>query len=78
MSSRARVLRKQSSWAEKLMWRWLRDRRFTNYKFRRQHPLGNYYLDFYCEEARLSIELDGFNHGRFDRRSHDAERTRFV
>jgi very-short-patch-repair endonuclease len=78
MSSRARALRKQSSWAEKLMWRWLRDRRFTNYKFRRQHPLGNYYLDFYCEEARLSIELDGFNHGRFDRRSYDAERTRFI
>src|SRR6185436_4467084 len=63
-SQRARRLRKEETWAEKLMWRWLRDRRFSNYKFRRQHPEGIYYLDFFCEAARLSIELDGFGHGQ--------------
>ena len=50
---RARQLRKDDTWAEKLMWRWLRDRRFSGYKFRRQHPLGSYYLDFFCEAAEL-------------------------
>jgi ATP-dependent helicase HrpA/adenine-specific DNA-methyltransferase len=39
---RARQLRKQETWAEKLVWSWLRDRRFTGYKFRRQHPIGSH------------------------------------
>src|ERR1051326_5781834 len=62
-SSRARSMRKNPTWAERLMWRWLKDRRFTRYKFRRQHPMGAYTLDFYCSEARISIELDGTQHG---------------
>ena len=59
----ARRLRKTETWAEKLMWKWLRGRRFSAYKFRRQHPMGIYSLDFYCEEAKLAIELDGSQHG---------------
>ena len=47
---RARQLRKDETWAEKLLWRWLLDRRFSHYKFRRQHPEGIYYLHFFCEE----------------------------
>ncbi len=74
----ARVLRKHPTWAEKLMWRWLRDRRFSAYKFRRQYPIGGYCLDFFCHEARLSIELDGFQHGHPARQAYDAERTRFL
>jgi len=74
----ARVLRQERTWAEKLLWRWLRDRRFSAYKFRRQHPAGSYFLDFFCEEARLSIELDGFQHGHPVQQAHDAERTRFL
>ena len=53
---RARELRQTETWAEELMWRWLRGRRFSGYKFRRQHPLGNYYLDFFCEEDELNID----------------------
>ncbi len=60
------------------MWRWLRDRRFCQYKFRRQHPAGEFLLDFYCEEARLSIELDGFQHGFPGPHACDAERARFL
>jgi very-short-patch-repair endonuclease len=60
------------------MWNWLRNRRFNGYKFRRQHALGNYSVDFYCEEARLSIELDGFQHGHPSQKSFDAERARFL
>jgi very-short-patch-repair endonuclease len=45
------------------MWSILRDRRFAGYKFRREHPLGPYTLDFYCAEAKLALELDGSQHG---------------
>jgi very-short-patch-repair endonuclease len=75
---RARQLRKQETWAEKLMWRWLRDRQFNGYKFRRQHPHGTYILDFFCEEARLNIELDGSQHGFPDQQKHDMEREKFL
>src|SRR5436190_19330627 len=74
-SSPARTLRKQPTWAEKLVWRWLRARRFSGYKFRRQHPVGKYSLDFFCEEARLSIELDGGQHGFPEQQKHDELRT---
>jgi len=76
--ARARALRKKETWAEKLMWRWLRDRRFSGYKFRRQHPKGIYCLDFYCEAASLAIELDGFGHGHPARQNHDAEREKYL
>ncbi|MBI5383635.1 MAG: DUF559 domain-containing protein [Verrucomicrobia bacterium] len=75
---RARALRQKQTWAEKLMWSWLRDRRFSAYKFRRNHPLGKYFLDFYCREASLSIELDGGQHGHPEQQAHDAERTQFL
>jgi very-short-patch-repair endonuclease len=75
---RARRLRETETWAERLMWRWLRDRRFTGYKFRRQHPLGDYTLDFFCKEADLAIELDGCQHGFPEQQRHDAERERFL
>lgn len=77
-TERARTLRKKPTWAEKLMWSWLRDRRFSAYKFRRGHPCGIYYLDFYCLEASLSIELDGGHHGHPGQQAHDDERTKFL
>ena len=75
---RARQLRRKQTWAEKALWRLLRDRRFSGYKFRRQHPLGDYYLDFYCAEARLALETDGFGHGFPDQQRHDAQRDEFL
>jgi very-short-patch-repair endonuclease len=77
-TGRARQLRKKETWAEKLLWSWLRARRFTSYKFRRQHPLGIYHLDFFCEEAELNVELDGSQHGFPNQRKHDAEREKFL
>jgi len=74
----ARRFRKKETWAEKLVWRWLRDRRFSGYKFRRQHPLGDYYLDFFCEEAELNIELDGSQHGFPLQKARDSEREKFL
>jgi very-short-patch-repair endonuclease len=75
---RARQLRGKETWAEKLMWRWLRGRHFSGYKFRRQHPAGDYVLDFFCEEAELSIELDGSQHGFPEQQKLDAEREKFL
>jgi very-short-patch-repair endonuclease len=75
---RARSLRKQPTWAAKLMWRWLRGRRFNCYKFRREHPVGPYVLDFFCEEAKLNVELDGRGHGFPDQRKHDVRREQFL
>ena len=72
-TDRARVLRQKPTWAEKLVWSWLRDRRFSACKLRRGHPVGKYYLDFYCREVSLSIELDGRRHGHPDQQAHDAE-----
>ena len=74
----ARTLRKHDTWAEKLVWRWLRDRRFSAYKFRRQHPFGPYILDFFCLEAWVDIELDGSQHGYPAGRAKDAERDAWL
>ena len=60
------------------MWRWLRDRRFSDYKFRRQHPYGPYILDFFCLKAGLDIEIDGFQHGAPEQRIKDRERDVYL
>jgi very-short-patch-repair endonuclease len=73
-----RLLRKQETWAERLVWGWLRDRRFSAYKFRRQHRFGPYILDFFCVEACLNIELDGGGHGFPQQRQADAERDGWL
>ncbi len=49
--------------AENLMWKILRAKRFMNLKFRRQHVIKPYIVDFYCHEIGLVIELDGSQHG---------------
>ena len=74
----ARTLRKNDTRAERLMWSWLRDRRFSAYKFRRQHSVGDHILDFFCLEARLDIELDGSQHGFPERRELDVERDAWL
>ena len=78
ITSLARNLRKRDTWAEKLLWRWLRDRRFSAYKFRRQHCFGPHILDFFCVEAFLNLELDGGQHGRPDQQKADAERDAWL
>ena len=56
----------------------LRNERFSGYKFRRQHPFGDYTLDFYCAEARLVVETDGGGHGHPARQLRDAQRDAFL
>jgi very-short-patch-repair endonuclease len=69
-----RALRKKSTWAEKKLWAVVRGRRFSAYKFRRQHAVGPWILDFYCAEARYCLELDGGQHGFPEQHARDVER----
>lgn len=75
MQRRARVLRSCMTDAERKLWFALRGRRFANFKFRRQVPLGRYIADFVCFEARLVIEADGGQHAGS---MHDKLRDRWV
>ncbi|VEB94985.1 Protein of uncharacterised function (DUF559) [Cedecea lapagei] len=61
---------------ESLLWYQLRCRRFAAFKFRRQHPIGPYIVDFACCAARLAIELDGGQHEA--QRGYDARRTKYL
>ncbi len=74
----ARHLRRESTDAEKRLWRLLRDRRFADFKFRRQYASGIYFLDFFCVTAHLAVELDGGGHGFPDQRARDAKRNHFL
>src|SRR5579863_1093408 len=73
-----RALRKNSTWAEKKLWAILRDRRFSAYKFRRQHQVGKFWLDFFCAEARYNLELDGSQHGFPEQNKQDADRDDYL
>jgi very-short-patch-repair endonuclease len=71
----ARSLRGTQTDAENLVWMLLRDRRLAGFKFRRQHPIGHYIVDFYCHEAQLAIELDGGGHNLDETVKYDHLRS---
>ncbi|HEY9509820.1 MAG TPA: DUF559 domain-containing protein [Verrucomicrobiae bacterium] len=77
-TGQARRLRREQTKEEKQLWQSLRAGRFAGFKFRRQHPAGPYILDFYCPAARLSIELDGFQHGLPENAKADEERRQYL
>lgn len=74
----AKSMRHTATDAEHLMWQLLRAKRFINLKFRRQHVIASYIVDFYCHEIGLVIELDGGQHETDDVIEYDAERTKFL
>jgi len=74
----ARRLRDDATAPERILWSRLKQRQLGGFKFRRQHPVGRYVLDFYCPEVRLCVEIDGDQHGRGDAPRRDAARTAFL
>lgn len=74
----ARSLRRNATEAERILWLHLRARRLAGFKFRRQHPIGVYILDFYCARARLAVEIDGDQHGTDAQRELDETRSAFL
>ena len=74
----ARRLRREQTDAETLLWSQLRGRREDGYKFRRQHPVGSYVLDFACPSHKLAIEVDGHTHSTDSEITKDQSRTHFL
>jgi very-short-patch-repair endonuclease len=74
--SKSGNLRKNSTDAEIRMWSLLRNRQLIGYKFRRQHPINKFIVDFACPEKLLAIEVDGGQH--VERKKEDDERTQFL
>jgi len=74
----AKVLRKRSTDTEARLWSRLRDRRFGRFKFRRQHPMGRYVVDFVCLEAKTVIEVDGGQHNESWNKEADRERDEWL
>lgn len=76
LRNRARELRRQQTDVENKLWFRLRDRQLCGAKFRRQHPVGLYIVDFCCPDRGLVVELDSGQHA--ERRSADHHRTRYL
>lgn len=70
-----RDFRKNPTEAEKVLWQHLKNGLLSGYKFRRQHPMEGYILDFYCAEALLAVELDGEPHKDSEQREYDEIRS---
>jgi very-short-patch-repair endonuclease len=73
---RSRELRQPLTPAEQKLWSILRNRYLGGYKFRRQHPVGPFILDFFCAEVRLAIEVDGGVHACQE--AYDNDRTAWL
>ncbi len=78
MVERVRELRRKQTNAEAVMWELLRDRRFTGLKFRRQHQIGEYVVDFYCHDKKLVVELDGAVHAEPEQARKDKTRDAYL
>ncbi|MDF1684385.1 MAG: endonuclease domain-containing protein [Legionellaceae bacterium] len=74
--TKSRILRKTSTSTELKLWEYLRNRRFQNLKFRRQHPMGPYVVDFLCLTQKLIIELDGYQH--LEQVAYDQQRSSYL
>ena len=74
---RARALRRNMTLSEGLLWRALRERP-EGFKFRRQHPLGRFIVDFYCPTACLVIEVDGAAHSMGSNPDRDLQRDHWL
>ena len=72
---KAKILRRNMTTSEKRLWEFLKNKEFHGHKFRRQHPIHIYIVDFYCHELGLIIEIDGGYHNEAAQISKDLERS---
>lgn len=73
-----RALRSSLTPAEATLWTALKNGQLAGRKFRRQHSIGCYILDFYCPSERLAVELDGLGHYTSSGEVHDVARTQYL
>lgn len=72
----ARTLRDNQTVPEAILWKRLRNRRLGGFKFRRQYPIGQFIVDFYCHQVQLAIELDGRSHE--EQSEYDSIRSQWL
>jgi very-short-patch-repair endonuclease len=75
---RAQRLRASQTSAEAKLWLALRNRRLARWKFRRQHPIDRYVVDFVTLEGKLNVEVDGATHSTDSERARDTQRTKLL
>ncbi|MFA5833236.1 MAG: endonuclease domain-containing protein [Bacteroidota bacterium] len=73
-----KYLRNNATNAEKKLWVFLRNSQLNENKFRRQHGIGPYIVDFYCPELKLVIEVDGEIHNTKEAKEYDDKRTKYF
>jgi len=78
MANRAQQLRSRPTDAERALWKRLRNKQISDYRFRRQAPIGDYIVDFVCFTQRLVIEIDGGQHAQADQQKLDQRRTAWL
>jgi very-short-patch-repair endonuclease len=76
--ARARRLRREMTPPEARLWTALRRKAADGLRFRRQHPIGPYVLDFYCDRAKLAVEVDGLVHTTEDHPARDEQRDAWL
>jgi very-short-patch-repair endonuclease len=72
------ALRRNSTSAETALWNLLKNKKLEGRKFRRQHGIGNYIVDFFCPSEGLIVELDGDIHGDYYQIEKDSKRDRYL
>ena len=73
-----RLLRNNMPKAEAVVWSKLKGRQMLGYKFRRQYSVNRYFIDFYCPELKLAVEIDGDSHFQEESRDDDKLRQAFI
>jgi very-short-patch-repair endonuclease len=76
--SNARVLRNNMTRAEIILWSRLREKKINGYKFRRQQPVFDYIVDFYCHELKFIIEVDGEIHSLPEKTNYNSKRDKIL
>jgi very-short-patch-repair endonuclease len=76
--ARARKLRRPLTPQENKLWQRLRKKQLHSLKFRRQHPIHRFILDFFCYEHQIAIEIDGHHHYTLEQQTYDKERTQWL
>ena len=77
-NQRARQLRRNPTQEERIVWQKLRYRRLAGYRFRRQHRIGPFIVDFVCLERKLIVEIDGCQHGGRAEEERDRKRAQWL
>ena len=73
---KARQLRQNSTYSERLLWKYLKAKQMLGYDFDRQKPIDKYIVDFFCNELMLVIEIDGISHD--NKQAYDNQRQRSL